>query len=422
MKDIVSADSRSNAGEYISGSQFWVFIHLASLDSSRTTRRRGRPQKNHLLHFSAPPVMAGLTLALLSMIEEERYEFWTSASKTLAAALCRPLTPEVDYKLLRFLTPHVDACLRYNPSELDPDTYSIVENYALLYSKLGRWEDAAKLNKDWLDKNMEKLGDGSSLVLACMIQLALDYGKLGRTSEAIELEQHIVNAKMRILGDDHDEVLRAMVLLAIDMSNSQPEQAVELHEQVLKIRRRDLGEEHQSTLSAISLLADSYERCGRSQDALKLQTQVYDIQKRLRGEEHLDTIRSMVRLAYTYTSTKQFQDAVVLLERAVELRKNLQGGGYPELLVIMDILVVAYFCDEQFQNAFQVKEQLLKLSKEKLGDEHPTTLRREKLLADFVSAIETQSDSESNAPEREINELDSRFSQQGKRRKRWWFF
>ena len=433
VKDIVSADSRSIAGEYISGSQFWVFVHFASLDSSRTTRRRGRPQKNHVLHFSAVLETTRLIVALLSMVEAERCEFWTSASKILATALRKALNSlEFEYKKLNIFTPHVDACLRYNPSELGPDTYPIVKAFALLYSKIGRWMEAAKMNKDWLDKNKEKLGDESSHVLACMEEMAFNCFNLDRTSEIIELRQHILEVKLRVLGDNHREVLEARQRLAIGLKFSQPQKAVELLEHVSKTRRRDLGEEHPDTLSAITHLADGYRMCDRPQDALKVHTQVYNIRKRLLGEAHLDTIYSIIDLAITHASIDRFQDAVVLLERAVELRKNLQGGRNPELLDIMYFLVLAYFYDKQFQDATHLAEQLVKLSKEILGDEHPTTLRSEELLAMCVSPIELQShkselksefselDSESNAPEREINELDSRFSQQGKRSKHWW--
>ena len=381
---------------------FFIF-RLASYN-----RLQESSTENHEMHFCALPVMARLTLDLLSMINEESCISWSLASVILAAALLRPLQ-EFEHKLLNFLTPHVDACVRYNPSELAPDDYLIVQAFALLYSKMGRWEDAAKLDKDWLDKNKEKLGDESSLVLDCMKRLAYNYHRLDRLSESIELGQHILGAKRRILGDDHHEVLDAMMNLSISMSDIQ---AVELLEHVLKIRTRDLGEEDPHTLEARSWLADSYIECDRSQDALKVQTEVYNIQKRILGEEHLDTISSMFYLANTYCSIDRDEDAIVLYERAIELRKKLQRGGFPDLLAIMHLLVCTYFCNHQFQDAVHLAKQLVNMGKEKLGDEHPRTLIYEGQLAQCVSDIELWSLNSS--------EIESGSSRQSKKWKRWW--
>ena len=193
------------------------------------------------------------------MAEEKRREFWIPASGLLAAALHGPLSlPDPEYKQLKFFTPHVDACLRYKPCRSGPDIYMIIKAFSLLYSKLGRWEDAAKLNNDWLEKNKETLGDGSKSVLACMAQLSHDYWSLYRDSEAAELQQHILEAKLRNLGDGHPEVLEAMRLLAIRLKSSQPQKAVELLEHVSEVMRRDLGEEHPETLVAMNYLGISY--------------------------------------------------------------------------------------------------------------------------------------------------------------------
>ena len=334
--------------------------------------------------------MARLTLASLSMVHEERCEVWRLASNILAAALRRPLNlPDREYKQLKIFTPHVDACLRYNPSDTGPDTYLCIKAFSRLYSEIGRWEDAAKLNKDWLDKNKEELGDESSTVLACREELAHNFQVLDQEDKAIELWQHILKAKSRTLGDDRPEVLEAMGLLAFSLRSSQPQKSIELAEHVSEVSRRVLGEEHPETLSIMNCLA--FMLCDRSQDALKIQTQVYDIRLRLWGEEHLDTIFAMYCLASTYYSINRFEDAIVLLERAVKLRKKLQGGGFSVMLGLMYMLVLTYSRSHRFQDAVQLGEQLVKLSKEKLGDEHPTTLQNEELLAMHVSAFELHS-------------------------------
>ena len=84
-----------------------------------------------------------------------------------------------------------------------PQTINAMANLVGTYKKLGRYEQAEKLEIQVLNARNRILGVEHPDTIKAMANLALTYQKLGKYTEAEQLQMQVSNTKIGILGVKH---------------------------------------------------------------------------------------------------------------------------------------------------------------------------------------------------------------------------
>ncbi|KAJ7911209.1 hypothetical protein B0H13DRAFT_1875964 [Mycena leptocephala] len=296
----------------------------------------------------------------------------------------------------------------------------------VMYSGLGRFNDAKKIEELVLTRRIELFGDAHSNTLSAMANLAVTYSQLGQFKRAEELETTVLNKRRHILGEDHPDTLRAMANLAVTYSElgqcrqaeglettvldkfreilgehhpdtlstmgnlanryselGQFRRAEELYKTVLTKRREILGEDHSHTINAMGNLAETYYDQGRWNEAEHLQVPILAKMRCGRDYDEQDTLTAMAQLAKTYSRKGFFEQAEVLQRASSEQLERRLYPNHPKVLEIKMDLATTFRdqgCLEEAENLGMEVAQRIAES-ESLGKDHPTTFRAQAVLA-----------------------------------------
>lgn len=102
-------------------------------------------------------------------------------------ALSIPWTFETaNYRFQQFVVPHVDACLGFRDDEIffvqdiGEDFQKMASNFALVYSEVGRRQEALQLTERVVKAYKKTLGEKHPNTLDSMQNLAIRYSEMSR--------------------------------------------------------------------------------------------------------------------------------------------------------------------------------------------------------------------------------------------------
>ncbi|KAI4122619.1 MAG: hypothetical protein LQ338_005713 [Usnochroma carphineum] len=339
--------------------------------------------QNHLISIH-PLVHAWARDRLIASDEDL---IWTQATSTIALSV--PWTFQTaDYRFRRYLVPQVDACQSFRKDGIffllqgiREDCLWMASSFALVYSDMGRLQEALQLRERVVEAYRRTLGDEHPNTISSIYHLALSYRPIGRYQEALQLLERSVEANKRTLGDEHRHTLLSIQSLALIYAEvGRPQEAIRLLERLVEANKRTLGDEHPDTLASRHDPAFTYtdSHVGGYQEALLLLKRVVEAEKKTLGDEHPDTLHSMYMLAFTYSNRDigRYQEALPLFERVVEGRKKTRGDEHPDTLKAIRVLAVTYCHSDlrRYREALPLFERVVEARKKTLGDEHPDTL------------------------------------------------
>ncbi|KAL9606787.1 MAG: hypothetical protein Q9179_000077 [Wetmoreana sp. 5 TL-2023] len=183
---------------------------------------------------------------------------------TAMIALSIPWTFEIaDYRFRQSIMPHIDACLSFREEgvfslqSIGEECYRMASNFALVYSEVGRWQDALQLTERVVEVYQRSLGEEHPDTLSSMNNLANRYSEAGRRQEALQLTERVVEVRKRGLDEEHPDTLSSIHNLALFYSEAgRRQEALQLMERVVEARKRSLGEEHPDTVASIHILVN----------------------------------------------------------------------------------------------------------------------------------------------------------------------
>ena len=276
-----------------------------------------------------------------------------------------------------------------------PETLVSMEDLARTYQDQGRWNEAEKLLIQVMDKSKELLGAEHPDTITTMGSLASTYHDLKRWNEAEKLEIHVMEIRKKQLGEKHPYTLTSMANLASTYNNQRRwNEAEQLEIQVMDMTKKLLGAEHPDTLSSMANLARTYQVQGRWNEAEQLDIQVLDMRKKLHGEEHPDTLFSMANLASTYRDQGRWNEAEQLQIQVMDMRKKLLGAEHPYTFISMASLAMIYQDQGKWNDAEQLCIQVMDMRKKLLGAEHPDTITSMENLARTYQYLERWKEAE----------------------------
>lgn len=91
--------------------------------------------------------------------------------------------------------------------EEHPDTLDHMNNLALTYQNLGRYNEALDLQEPLLEVSKQVMGEGHPNTLTHTNNLALTYRYLGRYNEALDLQKPLFEVSKQVMGEEHPDTL-----------------------------------------------------------------------------------------------------------------------------------------------------------------------------------------------------------------------
>lgn len=272
----------------------------------------------------------------------------------------------------------------------DPRLYTISQNLALVYEKLGRYKEAEPLFLEALEIARIRTGEKSPQFASVLHNLGGVYKTLSRYAEAKAMYLQVIEID-RAAGEHTSDFATSLSGLAeLYRATKDFEQAELLMRQALDIRRR-LFSNHPTDIVyiAISLdnLADLYRQMGRYDEATSLFEEALSIFQRTRGEEHPDYAIALNNLALLHQATGNFLDAEKLMRRSLEIKQRRLGESSPEYA--NSLMNLGHLCSRmgRLSEAAKHYSKALAIVGQQLGESHPTYTTKLNDLANLYIKI-----------------------------------
>jgi hypothetical protein len=259
-----------------------------------------------------------------------------------AVSNCKDL-PQAKLRLIPHIRQNFDVLRRL---QTDTESESIDLADTLEYiggftSEIGRWEEAAAIRQEVLEKRKRNLGDEHPDTLAAMNNLANTLGDQGKLDKAAAMRREVLEKRQRILGDEHPQTVLAMNNLAWTLRDQgKLDEAAAMQREVLEKMQRILGDEHPDTLSAMNNLAWMLRDQGKLDEAAAMQREVLEKRQRILGDEHPDTLSAINNLALTLRGQGKLDEAAAMQREVLEKRQRILGDEHPKTVSAINTLQI----------------------------------------------------------------------------------
>jgi tetratricopeptide (TPR) repeat protein len=276
-----------------------------------------------------------------------------------------------------------------------------MSNLAGSYYTVARYEDAARVFAETLEKQRAALPADHRDTLFTMNNLAGTYQALNRNAEALPLFEKVLEWRQAKLPPGHPHTIQSMSNLATCyFALDRHPEALKLREATLDLCREKLPPGDPNTLISMANLAFSYQESRRHPEALKLREEVLARHKIEHGLDHPETLRSMGEVAASLIKVGRGAESVPIIDDVVRRAAGLIV--YPNL--IPDVMDVRLRHFEQVQDANGCRETAELW--EKLNRSDGLSLYDAARFRAVAAAVIRATDRSSNAPRRVDAEAD----------------
>ena len=294
--------------------------------------------------------------------------------------------------------PHYEQLSRWTYTHIDQEDLALISfsnNLAIHYSKIGHYDDAARIYAANLEVEERVFGPEHPNTLNSLNNLASNLSQAGRFLEAAQLHRQTLEVQEKVLGPDHPSTILSRSNLGADYANSgQFNEAILILDLTLESRNRVLGPDHPDTLGNCSYLAATYSQCARYNDAVPLLKKTIERQNQILGPDHPDSLVSRNNLAATYGQAGYYEEALLIMRETVEARERILGFEHPDTLTSLNNLANAFTSARRFDDAFKLNQRVLEARERLFGTEHPDTLASRNNLAYVYRALGRDADAD----------------------------
>lgn len=261
---------------------------------------------------------------------------------------------------------------------------------AMIFDKLGQFDEAKKINEEVIAIRKEFFGENHPRTLSVLNNQSAVEDNLGNSSQAREIMKQVINGKQAVLGDAHLSTFVSKTnLLSFYVKHGETEKADGYSKELLAEMNKHIGPLNRYTLVVNNIRAYLLEDLGKLDEAETLYRQTltnYQNIGKNSGEELLVLQSNTAMLLMKQEKYKESQEMFLRLLDNVESTISKDHvyyaifiGNYGELLLKM--------------HEYEEAEPLLKNSYEKIratfGAEHDRTIKAQKRL-DMLSQAQMQ--------------------------------
>jgi len=249
-----------------------------------------------------------------------------------------------------------------------------LNNLALLYQALGKYEQAEPLLQQALAIYEQQLGAEDPLAAASLHNLANLYIQQGKYGQAEPLYQRALVIREQQLGAEHlDTATSSNDLAALYYYQGKYEQAEPLYQRALAIREQQLGAEHLHTANSLHNLAALYQALGKYGQAEPLYQRALAICEQQLGTQHPLVATGLHNLAGFYRDQGKYEQAELLYQRALSIREQQLGTQHLHTATSLHNLALLYYYQGKYEQAEPLYQRALAICESILGRDHPGT-------------------------------------------------
>lgn len=314
-----------------------------------------------------------------------------------------------DRLLCEQLLLHAKEVLEYKQIQRDDQISKaeLLHNVSWYASEQGNFRDAERWLEEAVKIRQEYLGEGESVTLYSMNNLALAYSDMGKPKEAVKLQEQVVEKiNKKEGGENNPDSLEAMSQLAnMYLAVGMWLEAESLGKRVVENSEASEEEEEEDILRRSISLAEIYKSTGKHNLAQALAERVVQRLQGMISEEDKNRLQenadgrdkqalssvlaallaAMHTLAMIYREQGKLEKAALMGKQVMDARAKILGKLHPNTLDIISDMALIYEDEGQFEEAQRLGEWIVGTSETTLGQEHPSTLSS---IANLASVCE----------------------------------
>ncbi|MBE8520119.1 tetratricopeptide repeat protein [Amycolatopsis sp. H6(2020)] len=249
------------------------------------------------------------------------------------------------------------------------------ERLAFLYWVVGRYDEAAKVAKQTLDRYTDALGEDHEETLNAQLTYALILKARGDFSEARRRNEEIYVKARGLFGEDDPVTLGAAhdFIVALLLTGEYAE-ARELAEKTYSRRVETFGFDNVDTIATQVLLVLSRRELGDYPWAKIEMERIAERAEQLYGSDSVGTLR---RRYYQSVSCRKDGDHDTALELSTDALRRFRaryGNSHPNAMACALGHSIDLRHAQRFAEASALGEEVYHLYRENLGERHPHTL------------------------------------------------
>ena len=252
---------------------------------------------------------------------------------------------------------------------------------------LGRFTEAAEINRRTLELRTQSLGEDSEDVVESELLVASDLTARGDFNHAREVCEQTHRKAIRLFGDDDTITLQAAHALGVALRlRGEYHRALELDERTHQARVMVLGQEAPETLSTWNAVITDRRELGDYHRAHIEQETLTEQVRTIFGEDSPLTWRQTAELAVTKRKDGDHTGATRLSEAALTNTRNRYGDNHPNALACALGHSVSLRYDGDLAQARELGEATVDRYRLILGEDHPQTRAAQVNLANTLHA------------------------------------
>lgn len=260
---------------------------------------------------------------------------------------------------------------------------------------LGRLADAEPYYRECMEKSRRMLGENATVTITAINDMAYILQTRGKLAEAEPLYREALEKCRRVRGEEHPETLTMINNMGFILNaRGKTAEAEPYHRDAFEKRRRVLGEDHPDTLGARNNLAFMLQQQGKFAEAESEYRQTLERRTRVLGETHPDTLVSKSNLAWLFRSVGKLDESEPLMREVLATRRHTLGEEHPSTLNSLANLGQLMQSKGNLDDAESLYTEAILRRRRVLGNEHPDTLWTIMLLANLRQAQTRYEESE----------------------------
>lgn len=272
--------------------------------------------------------------------------------------------------------------------EAHPETIAILHELGVLYTRLGRYDDAEAHLSEAIRLSASAWGERDPRTLSAMAALSLTVMEQGRLDEAERLCRDVLVARIDVLGELDVDTLESLDALGrITHAQGRISDAEAIFRQAMDGRRDALGEEHPDTLVSLNNLARTLREMGRMEDAEEHFRQAMDTLRRVLGDNHPSTLNAINNVGRALREQGRHQKAERYYREAMEGFERVFGPNHPHTLVAVNNMGRVMRSLGRMEEAETFYRRSLEGRKEVFGNDHVHTLTAVNNLGFLLKAL-----------------------------------
>ncbi|KAF3235112.1 hypothetical protein TWF192_001078 [Orbilia oligospora] len=243
------------------------------------------------------------------------------------------------------------GCRRYNLSENNPVVLGAISGIAMVYGRLGEYDEAVLWYERAIASSEEFFGKNHPTTLSTVSALASVYYNQKKYSMAIQLYKQVLDNKERVLGEDHPSTLETINNLALAYQHQGSyDVAVQLFQKALIGKEKCWGEHHLSTIETVNSLSWAYQCQGSYDVAIQLSQKALTRGEKYLGEDHPSTLAAIYNISWIYTQQNRDDEAIQWARRALTGYEKVSGTHHPQKVALTNNIASLYCRQGKFKN------------------------------------------------------------------------